>query len=234
MLHNTNVDEQEIAKFAALADRWWDVNGEFKPLHDINPLRLSYIQQHTHLASKKILDIGCGGGILSESMAQCGGIVTGIDMAENVLQAAKLHSQEHQLAIEYLCTTAEALAEQQPEFYDVITCMEMLEHVPDPRAIVTACAKLIKPNGAIFFSTLNRTLKAYLYAIIGAEYLLRLLPKGTHQYDKFIRPSELTRWVRDNNLQMQSLIGMSYNPLTRHYYLENNVDVNYLIFCQKL
>lgn len=233
MVHNTNVDQQEIEKFAALADSWWDINGEFKSLHDINPLRLSYIQQCTQLSGKKILDIGCGGGILSESMTKCGGIVTGIDMAENVLHAAKLHSQEQNLIIEYLSTTAEALAEQQPNSYDVITCMEMLEHVPDPRGIVAACAKLIKPNGAIFFSTLNRTLKAYLYAIIGGEYLLRLLPKGTHQYEKFIRPSELSHWISDNKLQMQSLIGMSYNPLTRHYYLENNVDVNYLVFCQK-
>ncbi len=233
MVHNTNVDQQEIEKFAALADSWWDINGEFKSLHDINPLRLSYIQQHTQLSGNKILDIGCGGGILSESMTKCGGIVTGIDMAESVLHAAKLHSQEQNLIIEYLCTTAEALAEQQPNSYDVITCMEMLEHVPDPREIVVACAKLIKPNGAIFFSTLNRTLKAYLYAIIGGEYLLRLLPKGTHQYEKFIRPSELSHWISDNKLQLQSLIGMSYNPLTQHYYLDNNVDVNYLVFCQK-
>lgn len=233
MLHNTNVDQQEIAKFAALADRWWDVNGEFKPLHDINPLRLSFIQQHTNLLGKKILDIGCGGGILSESMAKCGGIVTGIDMAESVLHAAKLHSHEQRLPIEYLCTTAESLAEQQHEYYDVITCMELLEHVPDPSAIVAACAKLIKPNGDVFFSTLNRTLKAYLYAIIGAEYLLKLLPKGTHHYEKFIRPSELTHWLRENKFQMHSLTGMTYNPLTRHYYLENNVEVNYLIYCQK-
>lgn len=233
MVHNTNVDQQEIEKFAALADSWWDTNGEFKSLHDINPLRLSYIQQYTQLSGKKILDIGCGGGILSESMSKCGGMVTGIDMAENVLHAAKLHSQEQNLTIEYLCTTAEALAEQQPNSYEVITCMEMLEHVPDPREIVVACAKLIKPNGAIFFSTINRTLKAYLYAIIGGEYLLRLLPKGTHQYEKFIRPSELSHWITDNKLQMQSLIGMSYNPLTRHYYLDDNMDVNYLVFCQK-
>ncbi len=233
MLHNTNVDQQEIAKFAALADRWWDLDGEFKSLHDINPLRLSFIQQHVILSGQKILDIGCGGGILSESMAKCGGIVTGIDMAKDVLNAAELHSKEQKLSIKYLYTTAEALAEQQQQSYDVITCMELLEHVPDPSAIVAACAKLIKPNGAVFFSTLNRTLKAYLYAIIGGEYLLRLLPKGTHHYEKFIRPSELMHWSQDNNLQMRSMVGMTYNPLSRLYNLVNEVDVNYLAFFVK-
>lgn len=233
MLHNINVDQQEIAKFAALADRWWDANGEFKPLHEINPLRLSFIQQQGNLLGKKILDVGCGGGILAESMAKCGAIVTGIDMAENVLQAAKLHGKAQNLTIEYLCTTVETLADQQPGYYDVITCMELLEHVPDPASIIAACATLVKPQGDLFFSTINRNFKAYLYAILGAEYFLKLLPKGTHHYEKFIRPSELAQWVRDNQLQMHALSGISYNPLIRQYYLSDNVDVNYMAYCQK-
>ncbi len=234
MLHNTNVDQQEITKFAALAEQWWDPEGEFKPLHDINPLRLSFIQQHCQLTGKKILDVGCGGGILAESMARCGGHVTGIDMAENVLQAAKIHAEKEHLNIEYVCTTIESLADKQNAYYDVITCMELLEHVPDPNSIVAACSRLIKPQGALFFSTINRNFKSYLHAIIGAEYLLKLLPKGTHHYEKFIRPSELSRWLQGNNLQMQKLMGISYNPLTKHYYLNSNdVDVNYLVFCQQ-
>lgn len=234
MLHNTNVDQQEITKFAALAEKWWDPDGEFKPLHDINPLRLSFIQQHCSLTGKKILDVGCGGGILAETMASCGGIVTGIDMAESVLQAAKIHADKQHLLIDYLCTTVEALTEQQREYYDVITCMELLEHVPDPSSIVASCSQLIKPNGALFFSTINRNLKSYLYAIIGAEYLLKLLPKGTHHYEKFIRPSELSHWMFANNIQMQALTGISYNPLSKYYYLNNDdIDVNYLAYCQK-
>ena len=194
---------------------------------------LSFIQQYTQLLGKNILDVGCGGGILAESMAQCGASVTGIDMAENVLHAAKHHSKENHLLIDYICTTAESLADQQPGYYDVIICMELLEHVPDPASIVAACAKLVKPDGALFFSTINRNIKAYINAIIGAEYVLKLLPKGTHHYEKFIRPSELAQWMRDNNLQMRALSGISYNLLTRQYNLNDNVDVNFMAYSQK-
>lgn len=235
MQYHSNVDQQEIDKFAALADRWWDRDGEFKPLHDINPLRLAFIQQYCELAGKKILDVGCGGGILTESLAQCGGIVTGIDMAENVLAAARLHQSQHhqQLPIDYHLTTAEAFAEQHPGQYDIVTCMELLEHVPDPAAVVKACAALIKPNGAVFFSTLNRTPKAYLFAVVGAEYVLRLLPKGTHHYDKFIRPSELTHWSHASDLTLNCLKGLSYNILTKQYHLSDDLNVNYLAYYQK-
>ena len=233
MQQNLNVDAQEVAKFAALSDRWWDTQGEFKTLHDINPVRLNFIKEYCDLSGKKILDVGCGGGILSESMAMCGAEVSGIDMAESVLNAARLHLSQNKLMIDYRCITVEELAQEQPGHYDIVTCMELLEHVPNPVSIVAACAKLIKPQGSVFFSTLNRTPKAYLFAILGAEYMFKLLPKGTHDYAKFIRPSELSRWIEANELELQQLTGFSYNPLTRESKLCEDVAVNYLAFCRK-
>ncbi len=227
--HSTNVDYAEVAKFEALASRWWDKESEFKPLHDINPLRCNFIDEHAHLAGKRVLDVGCGGGILSESMAQRGADVTGIDMGEAPLNVAKLHALESKLNITYLQTPVEALAEQQPESFDVVTCLEMLEHVPDPASIVRACYKLVKPGGQVFFSTINRNPKAFLFAVVGAEYLLQMLPKGTHDYKKFIKPSELGTWVRQSGLQMGELVGMTYNPLTKAYKLGRDTDVNYLL-----
>ncbi|MES9851326.1 MAG: bifunctional 2-polyprenyl-6-hydroxyphenol methylase/3-demethylubiquinol 3-O-methyltransferase UbiG [Candidatus Thiodiazotropha sp. L084R] len=224
-----NVDHSEVSKFEELASRWWDPNSEFKPLHEINPLRLGYIQGFTDLEDKKVLDVGCGGGILSESMAATGANVTGIDMGEAPLQVARLHLLESGLEVNYQRIPVEHLADQQPESYDVITCMEMLEHVPDPVSIVTACAKLVKPGGHLFFSTINRNPKSYLFAILGAEYLLRLLPKGTHDYAKFIRPSELSAWIRGADLDSLDIAGLSYNPLTQHYSLGADVDVNYMV-----
>ncbi|MES9831612.1 MAG: bifunctional 2-polyprenyl-6-hydroxyphenol methylase/3-demethylubiquinol 3-O-methyltransferase UbiG [Candidatus Thiodiazotropha sp. LLP2] len=224
-----NVDHSEVSKFEELASRWWDPNSEFKPLHEINPLRLGYIQGFTDLEDKKVLDVGCGGGILSESMAATGANVTGIDMGEAPLQVARLHLLESGLKVNYQRIPVEHLADQQPESYDVITCMEMLEHVPDPVSIVTACAKLVKPGGHLFFSTINRNPKSYLFAILGAEYLLRLLPKGTHDYAKFIRPSELSAWIREADLDSLDITGLSYNPLTQHYSLGADVDVNYMV-----
>lgn len=228
-----NVDQQEIAKFNILASRWWDLDSEFKALHDINPLRLGYIENYTgDLNGKTILDIGCGGGILTESMAQQGAIVTGIDMSEGPLNVAKLHLYESGLKVDYRHITAEQLAEEQPQHFDIITCMEMLEHVPDPSSIVTACAKLVKPNGHVFFSTINRNPKSYLFAIIGAEYALRLLPKGTHDYAKFIRPVELERWLHMANLILKNMRGMNYNPLSKRYWLSHDVSVNYLVYAR--
>ncbi len=228
-----NVDQQELEKFSALASRWWDKESEFKPLHEINPLRLDYINQHVGgLADKTVLDIGCGGGILSESMAQQGAKVTGIDMGEAALNVAKLHLYESELNIEYQQTTAEQLSEEHPARFEIITCMEMLEHVPDPASVVTACHKLIKPGGHLFFSTINRNLKSLLFAIVGAEYILRLLPKGTHDYAKLIRPAELAQWIRTAGGEMKSIIGMSYNPFTKEYSLGKEVSVNYLIHAQ--
>lgn len=230
---HTNVDQQEIAKFEELASRWWDPHGEFKPLHEINPLRLEYIDRRVGLKGKRVVDVGCGGGILSESMAQRGAEVTGIDMGEAPLSVARLHQHESGVEVDYQQITAEALAEQQPEQFDVVTCLEMLEHVPDPASIIQACAKLVKPGGHVFLSTINRNPKSYLFAIVGAEYILGLLPKGTHDYKKFIQPAELQGWVRDADLNARELTGMSYNPLTRTYSLGHDVSVNYLMHCQK-
>jgi len=229
-----NVDQQEVAKFNTLASRWWDKDSEFKPLHDINPLRLDYIEQGVgSLADKNVLDVGCGGGILSESMAQRGANVTGIDMGEAPLSVAKLHLYESELKIDYQCTTVEQLAAEHPAHFDVVTCMEMLEHVPEPASVVTACHRLVKPGGLVFFSTLNRNPKSYLFAIIGAEYLLHLLPQGTHDYAKFIRPAELAQWIRSAGGDIKNLSGMTYNPFTKHYALGQDVSVNYLLQTQR-
>jgi len=224
----SNVDASEIAKFEELAHRWWDPQGEFKPLHDINPLRLDYIEARAPLAGRRVLDVGCGGGILAEAMADRGADVIGIDMGEAPLAVARLHLLESGARVEYRRNTAEAMAAERPGDFDVITCMEMLEHVPNPASVVRACAALTKPGGKVFFSTINRGPKAYLLAIVGAEYVLRLLPKGTHDYDRFIRPSELARWVRGAGLDLRDLTGMTYNPVTRRYRLGHDIDVNYL------
>jgi 2-polyprenyl-6-hydroxyphenyl methylase/3-demethylubiquinone-9 3-methyltransferase len=234
MSNNANVDPQEIAKFEALAKRWWDKTSEFKPLHDINPLRANFIDERSPVAELTILDVGCGGGILSESLAQRGATVTGIDMGEAPLSVARLHSLESGVTINYRKITAEALAEEQPASYDIVTCLEMLEHVPDPSQVIAACAHLVKPGGDIYFSTINRNPKAYAFAIIGAEYLLQLLPKGTHEYAKFIKPSELAQWSRDAGLSWQEITGMTYNPFTKKYRLnQNDVSVNYLVHVKK-
>ncbi len=230
---NSNVDFQEIAKFEELASRWWDPDSEFKPLHDINPLRLNYIDERTGgLPGKSVLDVGCGGGILAESMALRGARVTGIDMGEAPLAVARLHQLESGATLDYRRITAEELAEHEPARFDVVTCMEMLEHVPDPASTIQACARLLKPDGHLFFSTINRNPKSYLLAVIGAEYVLRLLPKGTHDYRKFIRPSELDGWVRAAGLTLRHLIGMHYNPLLRRYWLGPGVSVNYMVHCR--
>ncbi|MGM3388154.1 bifunctional 2-polyprenyl-6-hydroxyphenol methylase/3-demethylubiquinol 3-O-methyltransferase UbiG [Stutzerimonas stutzeri] len=225
----SNVDHAEIAKFEALAHRWWDRESEFKPLHEINPLRVNWIDEHVPLAGKKVLDVGCGGGILCEAMAQRGADVTGIDMGEAPLAVARLHLLESGLEVDYRQTTAEALAEECPSQFDVVTCLEMLEHVPDPASVIRACSAMVKPGGQVFFSTINRNPKAYALAIIGAEYVLKLLPRGTHDYRKFIRPSELGAWSRDAGLEVQDIVGLTYNPLTKHYKLSPDVDVNYMI-----
>lgn len=231
---HTNVDQSEVDKFERLASRWWDRGGEFKPLHDINPLRANYIDSRAPVAEKKLLDVGCGGGILTEAMAQRGALATGIDMGGAPLEVAKLHALESGAKVEYRQMTAEALTSEQPGTYDVVTCLEMLEHVPSPQSIVKACATLVKPGGSVFFSTINRTPKAYAFAILGAEYVLRMLPKGTHDYDKFIRPSELATWLRSAGLQLRDLRGMTYNPLTKRYSLNpNDVAVNYLIHARR-
>jgi 2-polyprenyl-6-hydroxyphenyl methylase/3-demethylubiquinone-9 3-methyltransferase len=228
-----NIDEQEVSKFNALASRWWDPNSEFKPLHDINPLRLDYIDQSIGgLMGKTVLDVGCGGGILSESMAQRGAKVTGIDMGVAPLNVAKLHLHESGVEVDYQRITVEELAEQRSGQFDVVTCMEMLEHVPDPSSVVKACHKLVKPGGPVFFSTINRNYKAYLFAILGAEYILGLLPKGTHNYAKFIRPAELAEWVRAIDGETKDITGMSYNPLTKNYSLGEDVSVNFLVYTQ--
>jgi len=228
-----NIDELEIKKFENLASRWWDPNSEFKPLHDINPLRINYISRILNLAEKSVLDIGCGGGILAEGLAHHGALVTAIDMAEASLSVAKLHQLESNLEIDYRFCSAEDLAVEKPESYDVITCLEMLEHVPDPNSIVRSCFELVKPGGTVFFSTINRNPKSYLFAILGAEYVLNLLPKGTHEYAKFIRPSELASWCRKSGLELKEQIGMGYNPLTKRYFLQDNLDVNYIAHYQK-
>lgn len=225
-----NVDPEEIAKFEALAARWWDPHSEFKPLHDINPLRLNYINDRVGLRGKNVLDIGCGGGILSESMAAHGAMVTGIDLGEAPLAVARLHLKESGQQVEYRKISAEDLAREKPESFDVVTCMEMLEHVPEPASTVAACAQLVKPGGKVFFSTINRNPKAWLFAIVGAEYVLKLLPKGTHEYMKFIKPSELEQWARQAGLSVQEFIGMHYNPLTRRFWLARGVEVNYIAY----
>lgn len=231
---NLNIDPQEISKFEELASRWWDKESEFKPLHDINPLRIGFIDRHADIAGKEVLDVGCGGGILSEAMVHRGASVSGIDMGEAPLKIAKLHGLESGVKVNYTRTTAEEFAEQNPERFDVVTCMEMLEHVPDPASVVKACAALTKPGGRVFFSTLNRNPKAYLFAILGAERLLKLVPNGTHDFNKFIRPAELANHMRAAGLEVDDLSGMTYNPLTKVYALDaNDVSVNYLVAATK-
>ncbi|WP_152208656.1 bifunctional 2-polyprenyl-6-hydroxyphenol methylase/3-demethylubiquinol 3-O-methyltransferase UbiG [Marinobacter changyiensis] len=230
-MSNHNVDRNEIAKFEALASRWWDPGSEFKPLHDINPLRLNYIDERVPLAGKKVLDVGCGGGLLSEAMASRGAHVTGIDMGEAPLAVARLHGLESGIKVDYRQITVEALLEEsgQAGQYDVVTCLEMLEHVPDPASVIRTCAKMLKPGGSLFVSTINRNPKSFLFAIVGAEYVLRLLPKGTHEWKKFIRPSEMADHLRSASLDVQELTGMTYNPITRIYRLGRDVDVNYMM-----
>jgi 2-polyprenyl-6-hydroxyphenyl methylase/3-demethylubiquinone-9 3-methyltransferase len=231
---STNFDAAELAKFSALAHRWWDPNSEFRPLHEINPLRLGHIERlASGLAGKRVLDVGCGGGILAEAMANRGADVTGIDLAEKPLKVAMLHRLETNSRVDYRLIAAEALAQEAPESFDVVTCMEMLEHVPDPGSIVRACARLAKPGGWVFFSTINRNPKSFLFAIVGAEYVLRLLPRGTHEYAKLIRPSELAGYCREAGLEVTDLTGMTYNPLTKVYSLGRDVDVNYLVGTRK-
>ena len=224
-----NFDQAELNKFSELAHKWWDKTSEFKPLHDINPLRLNYIDKAVSLKGKTVLDVGCGGGILSESMAERGAIVTGIDLGEKALKVAALHSLESGVAVNYQLVSVEELAEKQPASFDIVTCLEMLEHVPNPASVVAACAKLVKTGGHVFFSTINRNPKAYLFAVIGAEYVLNMLPRGTHDYAKFIKPSELASFVRPAGLSLLSQIGMSYNPITKHYWLSSDVSVNYMM-----
>ncbi|NBS76032.1 MAG: bifunctional 2-polyprenyl-6-hydroxyphenol methylase/3-demethylubiquinol 3-O-methyltransferase UbiG [Betaproteobacteria bacterium] len=233
-MNNTNVDPAELAKFSELAHRWWDVNSEFRPLHQINPLRLEWIQTLASLKDKQVLDVGCGGGILSDAMARAGAHVTGIDLATKSLKVAQLHALETQTPnVAYREVSAEALAAEKPASFDVVTCMEMLEHVPDPASVVRACATLVKPGGWVFFSTLNRNPQSFLFAIVGAEYVLNLLPKGTHEYAKFIRPSELAGFCREAGLQAQASRGLQYNPLTRRYWLDGNTRVNYMLATQR-
>jgi 2-polyprenyl-6-hydroxyphenyl methylase/3-demethylubiquinone-9 3-methyltransferase len=229
-----NVDDQEVAKFSALAARWWDAESEFKPLHDINPLRLDYIGQRAGgLMGKRVLDVGCGGGILSESMAQRGAQVMGIDMSKAAINVAKLHLYESALQVNYQLATVEQLAQEGVNQFDVVTCMEMLEHIPKPDSVVKACHQLVKEGGHVFFSTLNRNPKSYLFAIIGAEYLLGLLPKGTHDYAKFIRPAELSQWIRAAGGEIRNIIGMSYHPWLKQYSLGKDVSINYLVHAQR-
>lgn len=225
----SNYDTAELNKFSELAHKWWDKTSEFKPLHDINPLRLGFIDQKVSLAGKTVLDVGCGGGILSESMAQKGATVTGIDLGEKALKVAQLHSLESGINVDYRLIAVEQLAKDAPASFDVVTCLEMLEHVPDPASVVRACAQLVKPGGHVFFSTINRNPKAYLFAVVGAEYVLNMLPRGTHDYAKFIKPSELAAWVRTSDLTLTHQIGMSYNPITKHYWLDNDISVNYMM-----
>ncbi|SFC90481.1 bifunctional 2-polyprenyl-6-hydroxyphenol methylase/3-demethylubiquinol 3-O-methyltransferase UbiG [Pragia fontium] len=234
MNSSENVDHKEIAKFEAVASRWWDLEGEFKPLHQINPLRLDYIQQRANgIFGKKILDVGCGGGILSESMAREGALVTGLDMGSEPLQVARLHALESALPVEYVQQTVEAHATEHAEQYDIVTCMEMLEHVPDPASVVQACARLVKPGGHVFFSTINRNTKAWLMLVVGAEYVMNMVPKGTHDVNKFIRPSELISWIDSTTLRERHMTGLHYNPLMKSFKLGGNVDVNYMVHCTR-
>ena len=228
-----NADPAELEKFSQLAHRWWDPHSEFRPLHEINPLRLDWIAGLAPLAGREVLDVGCGGGILAEAMARRDARVTGIDLAEKPLKVAQLHLLESRLEVRYELASAEDYAARHASGFDVLTCMELLEHVPDPASTVAACARLLRPGGRAFFSTINRNPKAYLFAVIGAEYVLRLLPKGTHDYRRFVRPSELARWCRDAGLRTTEMTGMSYNPLTRRYRLGRDCDVNYLVCCAK-
>jgi 2-polyprenyl-6-hydroxyphenyl methylase/3-demethylubiquinone-9 3-methyltransferase len=228
-----NADPLELKKFSDLAHHWWDTGSEFRPLHEINPLRLDWINARAPLAGKRVLDVGCGGGILAESMARKGADVTGIDLSDKALKVADLHSLESGIQVRYEKIAVEELAAREPAGYDVVTCMEMLEHVPDPGSVVRACAALAKPGGQLFFSTLNRNSKAYLFAILGAEYLLRMLPRGTHDYAKFITPAELARFIRESDLALDALKGLSYNPLTKIYSLNQDTSVNYMAACSK-
>jgi len=230
MTKDLNVDPQEIAKFEALASRWWDRSGEFRPLHDINPLRANYIDQHSPVAGKRLVDVGCGGGILAEAMALRGAVVTGIDMGEAPLSVARLHQLESGVAVDYRRSTAEQLAAEDAGAYDIVCCLEMLEHVPEPGAVIAACAELAKPGGALYFSTINRNPKSFAFAIVGAEHILQLLPAGTHEYARFIKPSELASWLREAGLVLEGMTGLTYNPLTRRYRLdEADVSVNYMV-----
>jgi 2-polyprenyl-6-hydroxyphenyl methylase/3-demethylubiquinone-9 3-methyltransferase len=234
MTQTINVDAAEIAKFEALASRWWDPTSEFRPLHDINPLRANWIDKLSPVSGTRLVDIGCGGGLLTEAMAWRGANVTGIDMGEAPLSVARIHQLESQLDIRYLQTTAETLASEEPESFEVVTCLEMLEHVPDPASVIQACADLAKPGANLYFSTINRNPKAFVFAIVGAEYVLNLLPKGTHEYGKFIKPSEMSRWIRAAGLLPQEMTGLTYNPLTKHYRLvTEDVSVNYMIRATK-
>jgi 2-polyprenyl-6-hydroxyphenyl methylase/3-demethylubiquinone-9 3-methyltransferase len=228
-----NADPAELEKFSNLAHRWWDPQGEFRPLHEINPLRLEWIDRHAQLAGKDVLDVGCGGGILAEAMARRGARVTGIDLSDKALRVAQLHLLESNLSVNYEHAMAEEFAAEHPGAFDVVTCMELLEHVPEPESMVAACARLVRPGGQVFFSTINRNPKAYLFAVIGAEYVLNLLPRGTHDYLRFIKPSELSRWSRGAGLRPDELVGMTYNPLTRVYRLGSDCDVNYLLRCSR-
>ncbi len=235
MTSEANVDPAEIAKFEAMASRWWDRNSEFKPLHDINPLRANYIDRYSPVSGQRLVDVGCGGGILAEAMAQRGAKVTGIDMGEAPLAVAKLHQLESGVDVDYFQSTAEELAVKAPASFDIVCCLEMLEHVPDPGAVIKACADMAKPGAALYFSTINRNPKAFMFAIVGAEHILRLLPAGTHEYDKFIKPSELAGWIRDAGLVLEDMTGLTYNPITRTYRLNpRDVSVNYMVHTVKL
>ena len=234
MQTDENVDLSEIAKFEKLASRWWDPHSEFKPLHDINPLRAGWIDQHANVKHKSVLDVGCGGGLLCEALAHRGALVTGIDMGEAPLSVARLHQLESGVTVDYQQSTAESMAERRAGEFDIVTCLEMLEHVPDACTVIQACADLCRSGGDLFFSTINRNPKSFLFAIVGAEYILNLLPRGTHEYDKFIKPSELARWIREAGLDMQEMMGMTYNPVTKRYRLTpDDVSVNYLIRAKK-
>jgi len=229
-----NVDAAELSKFGELAHKWWDKNSEFKPLHEINPLRLNYINKAVNLSGKTVLDVGCGGGILSESMAEKGATVMGIDLGEKALKVAQLHSLETGITVNYRLVAVEKLAEEMPTSFDVVTCMEMLEHVPDPASVILACSRLVKPNGTVFFSTINRNPKAYLLAVIGAEYVLNMLPRGTHDYAKFVKPSELSAWARQSDLTLVGTKGLGYNPITKIYSVSDDISVNYMMQTMKL
>jgi len=230
----TNADPAELKKFSDLASRWWDTGSEFKPLHDINPLRVGWIDERARLDGARVLDVGCGGGILSEAMALQGATVTGIDLSEPAISVARLHALDSEVPVDYQCIAAEEFASQNAAQYDTVTCLELLEHVPDPASTVAACATLVKPGGKVFFSTLNRNPKSWLMAIVGAEYVLQLLPKGTHEHKKFIKPSELNRFCRQSQLELGDITGLRYNPITKEYKLGKDIDVNYMICCTRL